>query len=80
MVLNVEGKNTKYSLANAQPQVEDEKLWLINLGGYDTREFGELHRYVLVVAPNAVEAKQLGKLHFDQKLEKATYRSCFRRR
>ena len=45
-------------------------MWLINLGGYDTREFGELHRYVLVVAPNAVEAKQLGKQHFDQKWKK----------
>ena len=64
------GKKYQIKFSDAQPQVTDEKLWLINLGGYDTREFGELHRYVLVVAPNAVEAKQLGKLHFDQKWKK----------
>ena len=61
------GKKYQIQFSDAQPQAEDEKLWLINLGGYDTREFGELHRYVLVVAPNAVEAKQLGKQYFDQK-------------
>ena len=55
---------------DAWMQVEGEKLWLINLGGYDTREFGELHRYVLVVAPHAAEAKQLGKQYFDQKWQK----------
>lgn len=64
------GKKYQIQFSDAQPQVTDEKLWLINLGGYDTGEFGELHRYVLVVAPNAVEAKQLGKLHFDQKWKK----------
>ena len=68
----VESRGKKYQIqfSDAQPQVTDEKLWLINLGGYDTREFGELHRYVLVVAPNAVEAKQLGKQYFDQKWKK----------
>ena len=64
------GKKYQIQFSDAQPQAEDEKLWLINLGGYDTREFGELHRYVLVVAPNAVEAKQLGKQYFDQKWKK----------
>lgn len=64
------GKKYQIKFSDAQPQVTDEKLWLINLGGYDTREFGELHRYVLVVAPNAVEAKQLGKQYFDQKWKK----------
>ena len=64
------GKKYQIKFSDAQPQVTDEKLWLINLGGYDTREFGELHRYVLVVAPNAVEAKQLAKHHFDQTWQK----------
>ncbi len=64
------GKKYQIQFSDAQPQVTDEKLWLINLGGYDTREFGELHRYVLVVAPHAAEAKQLGKQHFDQKWKK----------
>ena len=68
----VESRGKKYQIqfGDAQPQVTDEKLWLINLGGYDTHEFGELHRYVLVVAPHAAEAKQLGKQHFDQKWQK----------
>ena len=64
------GKKYQIQFSDAQPQAEDEKLWLINLGGYDIREFGELHRYVLVVAPHAAEAKQLGKQHFDQKWQK----------
>ncbi len=63
-------KKYQIQFSDAQPQAEDEKLWLINLGGYDTREFGELHRYVLVVAPHAAEAKQLGKQYFDQKWQK----------
>jgi hypothetical protein len=44
---------------------------LINLGGYDAREFGELHRYVLVVATDATMAKQRGKAYIDQKWQKA---------
>ena len=64
------GKKYQIQFSDAQPQAEDEKLWLINLGGYDIREFGELHRYVLVVAPHAAEAKQLGKQYFDQKWQK----------
>ena len=64
----IECRAKKYQIqfSDAQPQAEDEKLWLINLGGYDAREFGELHRYVLVVAPHAAEAKQ----YFDQKWQK----------
>ena len=64
------GKKYQIQFSDAQPQAEDEKLWLINLGGYDIREFGELHRYVLVVAPHTAEAKQLGKQYFDQKWQK----------
>ena len=39
------GKKYQIQFSDAQPKVADEKLWLINLGGYDAREFGELHRY-----------------------------------
>ncbi|MBP8064145.1 MAG: DUF1543 domain-containing protein, partial [Acinetobacter sp.] len=38
--------------------------------GYDSREFGELHRYVLVVAQNAMVAKQKGKAYFAQHWQK----------
>lgn len=59
-----EGQKYQVHFSDAAPNQADEKLWLINLGGYDAREFGELHRYVLVVAQNAMVAKQRGKAYF----------------
>ncbi|MDR9578961.1 hypothetical protein RJC92_16585, partial [Acinetobacter nosocomialis] len=41
-----------------------------NLGGYTPQAFGELHSYHLVVAPDAVSAKQLGKQFIDQEWHK----------
>jgi hypothetical protein len=34
------------------------KLFFVNLGGYDPREFGELHKNVLIAAPDIKSAKQ----------------------
>ena len=68
--LEFEGKSYTLQFTDAQPQQSDEKLWLINLGGYDPREFGELHRYVLVVAQNAMVAKQRGKAYFARHWQK----------
>ena len=34
------------------------RLYFVNLGGYVASEFGEAHRYLLVVAADAVEAKR----------------------
>ncbi|RKG32464.1 DUF1543 domain-containing protein [Acinetobacter tianfuensis] len=51
-------------ILSQEPRTSALKLWLINLGGYDVREFGELHRYVLVAAAAENQAKQLGKAHF----------------
>ena len=65
-----DGKNYQIQFTDAQPNQAEEKLWLINLGGYDAREFGELHRYVLVVAQNAIVAKQRGKAYFAQHWQK----------
>ena len=65
-----EGRHYQIQFADTQPNLHDEKLWLINLGGYDAREFGELHRYVLVLAQNAMVAKQHGKAHFAQHWQK----------
>lgn len=59
-----EGQQYQLQFSNAAPNQAHEKLWLINLGGYDAREFGELHRYVLVVAQNNMVAKQRGKAYF----------------
>ncbi len=41
-----------------KPQTEGEnKLFFVNLGGYDKNEFAELHKNVFVVAKNASKAK-----------------------
>lgn len=61
-----EGKNYQLHFCDAQPNLSDQKLWLINLGGYDAQQFGELHRYVLVVAQNSIVAKERGKQYFSQ--------------
>lgn len=58
-----EGIQYQIQFSNAQSNQADQKLYLINLGGYDAREFGELHRYVLVVAQNAMVAKQRGQAY-----------------
>ena len=68
--LEFEGKSYMLQFTDVQPQQSDEKLWLINLGGYDPREFGELHRYVLVLAQNAMVAKQRGKAYFARHWQK----------
>ncbi|MCO8046063.1 DUF1543 domain-containing protein [Acinetobacter bohemicus] len=64
------GKSYQIQFTDAAPNQANEKLWLINLGGYDAHEFGELHRYVLVVAQNAMVAKQRGKAHFARHWQK----------
>ncbi len=45
------------ALTQGAPTAEtDEKLFFLNLGGYDPGEFGELHKNILLVAPNAKAA------------------------
>lgn len=68
----VEFEHKKYQIhfSNVQPNQSEQKLYLINLGGYDVREFGELHRYVLVVAQNPLVAKERGKQYFAQHWQK----------
>lgn len=39
-------------------QDTENNLYFVNLGGYDSNEFTELHKNVFVVAPNEVEAKK----------------------
>lgn len=65
-----EGKNYQIQFTDAAPNQADQKLYLLNLGGYDAGEFGELHRYVLVLAQNAMVAKQRGKAYFAQHWQK----------
>lgn len=63
-------KHYQIQFTDAAPKQSDDKLYLINLGGYIAQEFGELHRYVLVVAQNAMVAKQRGKQYFVQHWQK----------
>nr|WP_257227123.1 DUF1543 domain-containing protein [Acinetobacter sp. YH12069] len=65
-----EGKNYQIQFTDAAPNPADEKLWLINLGGYIASEYGEQHRYVLVTGQNAMVAKQRGKTYFDAHWQK----------
>ncbi len=40
-----------------EPSPAREKLWFVNLGGYDGRDFAEQHRNMFVVAGSARDAK-----------------------
>lgn len=69
--VEADGKHYQLKFTDAAPNAADEKLWLINLGGYDRQEFGELHRYELVVATDASQAKQRGKASFAKHWQKS---------
>ena len=45
------------ALTKDTAQESADKLFFVNLGGYDPREFSELHRNVLLVASDAKAAK-----------------------
>ncbi|WP_454784636.1 DUF1543 domain-containing protein [Legionella sp. WA2024007413] len=49
-----------YRIQVSQEQSEDHsnKLFFVNLGGYDKTQFTELHKNIFVVAGNELEAKQ----------------------
>lgn len=44
-------------LSEAPPPATDDKLWFVNLGGYDPDDFTEQHKNVFVVAPTQSKAK-----------------------
>lgn len=52
-------------LSETQPAAGEPRLFFINLGSYVTGAFGEDHRYLLVVAQDAAEAKRKGKVRAD---------------
>lgn len=45
-------------LSAEAPAAEAPRLYFVNLGGYVAGEFGEAHRYLLVVAADSVDAKR----------------------
>lgn len=40
-----------------EPATTSEKLWFVNLGGYDGRDFAEQHKNMFVVATSVKDAK-----------------------
>lgn len=40
-----------------EPAAAAERLWFVNLGGYDPRQLAELHQFLLVVAPTPQAAR-----------------------
>ena len=65
-----EGKHYRVELSHVALGKDAERLYMVNLGGYDQQEFGELHRYVLVKAAHSKMAKQLGKKAYAQQWQK----------
>ncbi|MCT6699358.1 DUF1543 domain-containing protein [Rheinheimera sp. 4Y26] len=51
----------KVSFSQQAPAAGELRLFFINLGGYQPGQFGEEHRYLLVVAKDKSSAKQEGK-------------------
>lgn len=49
---------------SAVPQPDAPRLYFINLGGYLPDEFGEAHRYVLIVAHSKMQARGRARKHF----------------
>ena len=53
----IEGLKDSTGNRSMKPDSTNEKLWFINLGGYDCNSLQELHQFGLVVAPNKQSAK-----------------------
>lgn len=45
-------------ISKDQPENHSNKLFFVNLGGYDKNQFTELHKNIFVVAADEFEAKQ----------------------
>ena len=48
-------------LSTRPPEEDQQKLFFVNLGGYDPSEFTELHKNVLVISPDEATAKAKAK-------------------
>jgi hypothetical protein len=46
------------TLVDERPREVSSRLFFVNLGGYAPQDFGELHRNILIVAPDAKTAKR----------------------
>lgn len=48
----------KVQLSEQPPAQNSKKLFFVNLGGYDAKQFTEIHKNVFVVAADELQAKQ----------------------
>ena len=51
----------KLELSASAPGPGSMRLYFLNLGGYESKTFGEAHHYALIVAKDKREAMSLGK-------------------
>lgn len=51
----------RVAFSDQRPAPGEPRLFFINLGGYEPGQFGEAHHYLLVVARDSAQAKELGK-------------------
>jgi len=51
------------------PQIEDLKLWFVNLGGYNPKKMYEEHEFNLIVAKKAIQAKNKAKKNWESNLK-----------
>jgi hypothetical protein len=50
-------------IVDSKPQNQQAKLYFVNLGGYDSRQFTELHKNIFIVAENDQDAKSRALKH-----------------
>ena len=60
-------KSNKHKPMNLQS--EGQTLWFINLGGYDPSKMYEEHKFTLVVAKKAIDAKKKAKKNWKSNLK-----------
>ncbi|HVT62264.1 MAG TPA: DUF1543 domain-containing protein [Legionellaceae bacterium] len=51
----------RIQISKQVPEKDSHKLYFVNLGGYDQRQFTELHKNVFVIASDVAQAKQQAK-------------------
>ncbi len=63
-----EVKIRKLTKAKCKIDSTENKLWFVNLGGYDPSEFTEKHFIDLLIANSSVKAKEIAKSKWKKKL------------
>ncbi|MBD9516426.1 MULTISPECIES: DUF1543 domain-containing protein [Pseudomonadaceae] len=70
--LEVDGVEAyRVEFSEAMPAPGEQRLFFVNLGGYELGSFGEAHQYVLVAARDAADAKVRAKRRMPRSWDKA---------